>query len=445
MHIQKKNNFPYPCLHYWVLFSTVRRHALKQLVLSHPRRPCIVTPEWIIACLTQGVILSPQDYPLPPPRPLKTTTTTGLNNTTLPFACTNGKGQRSGTSRYVMGNIDVNSGLRQTNTPHDRESTTSSTFHTHSSIHPTEEKRSKDSLSLRRSSSIFRGLTFIVANVTETWAHQSGKAAAISNEHDIVSFDVSTIRGVMELHGGQLLTKSCLTVLMEKAKERNKQQSPVICYVVVIGAIPTQCNNISKNVISISDILDLGIKDSALLYIASDSCAQSSIRFQLVTPLWVNACVEEGTVVRPEEFIFFQPLTWNMKRLPMHEVVPSCKEGGTIDSKDSTMKLRVAVSGFVGAEREGLLQTLQAIGAVYTNNLKISNTHLISKAREGAKYNRAVEWGIHVVTVDWLYHIARYGYFGKNGRHGTQKGLLVGCEDQFSLVKLTGKKLVVAR
>jgi hypothetical protein len=334
-----------------------------------------------------------------------------------------------------MGNIDVNSGLRQTNTPNDRESTTSPTFHIHSSINPTEEKRNKDSLSLRHSSSIFRGLTFIVGNLTETWDHRSGIEAAISNERDIVSFDVSTIRGLMELHGGQLLTKSSLTVFMEKAKEHNKQQSPVICYVVVFGAIPTQCNNISKNAISISDILELGIKDSELLNIASDYCSQSSIRFQLVTPLWVNACVEEGTVVRPEEFIFFQPLTWNMKRLPMH-VEPSCKEGGTVDS---TMKLRVAVSGFVGAEREGLLQTLQAIGAVYTDSLKISNTHLISKVPEGAKYNRAVEWGIHVVTVDWLYHIARYGYFGKNGRHDTQKGLLAGCEDQFSLVKLTGK------
>lgn len=395
--------------------------------MSHPRRPSIVTPEWIIACLTQGRILSPHDYPLPPPRAWEAVA--DLNPTALLSAYTNVKSQRNGTSRYVMGTIDVNSGLRQTNRPNDTESTTLSTFNIKSSRGLTQEKRSHDSSSVRHSSSIFGGLPFVVVQQQN-----------LSEERDIVSFDVSTIRSVMEVHGAQLLTKSSLKVFLETAKEDcNKQQSPVICYVVVLGAIPNLCDTISKSAITINDILEFDMKDAEFLTIASDSCAKSLMRFQLVTPLWVTTCVEEERIVRPEEFIFFQPLSWNIKRLfPIH-FQPNCDDNEIVDCTDNTMNLRVAVSGFVGAEREGLLQTLQAIGAVYTDSLKPSNTHLICKVPEGAKYKRAKEWGIHIVTVDWLYQIARYGYFGKNGPRGTKSGLPIGCEGQFSLVTLMEK------
>ncbi len=395
--------------------------------MSHPRRPSIVTPEWIIACLTQGRILSPHDYPLPPPRPWKAVA--DLNPTTLLSAYTNVKSQRYGTSRYVMGTIDVNSGLRQMNRPKDTESTTLSTFNIKSSRDLTQEKRSHDSSSLCHSSSIFGGLPFVVVQQQN-----------LSNERDIVSFDVSTIRSVMEVHGAQLLTESSLTVFLETAKEDYiKQKSPVICYLVVLGAIPTLSDTISKTASTVNDIRVLDIQDPALLTIASDSCAESFMRFQLVTPLWVTTCVEEKRIVRPEEFLFFQPLSWNMKRLFPIALEPNLKDREVVDCNDNTMKLRVAVSGFVGAEREGLLQTLQAIGTVYTDSLKQSNTHLICKVPEGAKYKRAKEWGIHIVTVDWLYHIARYGYFGKNGPHDSKRGLPIGCEGQFSLVSLAEK------
>ena len=50
------------------------------------------------------------------------------------------------------------------------------------------------------------------------------------------------------------------------------------------------------------------------------------------------------------------------------------------------------------------------IGAGYTDHLSRKNTHLICKNVGGQKYTKAVEWGMHVVSVEWLYHIVRYGY-----------------------------------
>lgn len=63
---------------------------------------------------------------------------------------------------------------------------------------------------------------------------------------------------------------------------------------------------------------------------------------------------------------------------------------------------------------------LQEIGAGYTDNLTSKNTHLICKYAVGKKYEKACEWGLHVVSVEWLYHVMRYGY-------------KEGCEGEFSL------------
>lgn len=70
---------------------------------------------------------------------------------------------------------------------------------------------------------------------------------------------------------------------------------------------------------------------------------------------------------------------------------------------------------------------LREIGAEYTDNLSRKNTHLICKEARGAKYVKALEWGLHAVSVEWLYHVMRYGY-----REGS--------EDEFSLVVAAKKK-----
>jgi topoisomerase (DNA) II binding protein 1 len=65
---------------------------------------------------------------------------------------------------------------------------------------------------------------------------------------------------------------------------------------------------------------------------------------------------------------------------------------------------------------------IREVGAEYTDNLKSKNTHLICKEASGKKYEKACEWGLHVVSVDWLYHVVRFGY-------------IEGCETKFSLKK----------
>ena len=73
-------------------------------------------------------------------------------------------------------------------------------------------------------------------------------------------------------------------------------------------------------------------------------------------------------------------------------------------------KIKVSVTGFVGAERVGMRNMLDFIGAAYTDDMSNTNTHLIYKEAAGQKYLKAVEWMLHVVTVEWLYHIVYHGY-----------------------------------
>jgi len=288
-------------------------------------------------------------------------------------------------------------------------------------------------------SSFFSGYYFAIADLTNKNATPRrklpSKAEIPENRDAISSFDVPSIQSLIVLHGGQMLTSN--VVEAERYRARQQQASQKKCFVVIFGPIPFDFAEKNKIVTSSQDILDLGIENPSLLDFAVDSCPTASVRFILVTPIWIRTCAQEGTEVNPEEFpLLFQPLPWNIKCLP--SVAPLSNEGTRTDSDTvEEIKVRVAVTGFIGAEREGLAQMIKAIGAVYTDTLKVTNTHLICKEANGDKYHRAVKWGIHVVSADWLFQIARYGFFGELGRQEACQPIdvLLGCEPKFGLVQ----------
>jgi len=135
-----------------------------------------------------------------------------------------------------------------------------------------------------------------------------------------------------------------------------------------------------------------------------------------VTPVWLYSCSADRKLVRPNKHpALFEPQSWSMHQLP--------------DSKRGKQDgIKVCVTGFVGSQRTGIIQALRVISAHYTENLRSTDTHLICKESKGPKYDKAVKWGLHVVSAEWLYHIMEHGYGGKDGDGAT------GCEDRFSLV-----------
>lgn len=122
-----------------------------------------------------------------------------------------------------------------------------------------------------------------------------------------------------------------------------------------------------------------------------------------VNEIWLKTCESCNSVVDPNICrSIFTPQPLSIRKL------------------QNDNNLKVAVTGFTGAMRDGIRQCLITIGAVYTDSMSMENTHLICKEATGLKYNKAVEWSLHVVKKEWLFHIMKYGYE-------------IGCERQFSL------------
>lgn len=233
----------------------------------------------------------------------------------------------------------------------------------------------------KRKSSLFRGSLFSLVR--------------LSPPSGALDFDAQTLREDILCNGGQMLSSKVVDALRADQSLRDATTRPRTCYVVFWGGF-------SKTHISMHTQLSQ-IQNGDLCTLV------------LVSPIWLKTCIVDGSIPsstrrRP---LLFQPQPWPILRL-----------------HDCGIKL--AVSGFVGSERTGLIQLVRAVGATYTEHLKPSNTHLICREPKGPKYEKAIEWKLHVVTVDWLYHVIRYGYYGTKER-GIATTTQIGCEAEFSL------------
>ena len=218
----------------------------------------------------------------------------------------------------------------------------------------------------------------------------------LSPPSDAVDFDTKELESFITSHGGQMLSSELLEALRA---DKGSKDSPIRnCYVVCWGGY-TPAHMMVHPLLS-------RIEKEKLCVVMP------------VTPIWIYSCRDDGKLVRSSKHpILFQPQSWPIRQLPVSKKSKS-KEGS----------IKVSVSGFVGSERCGIIQALRVLGAEYTENLRSTNTHLICKESKGAKYEKAAKWGLHVVSVEWLYHTMEHGYGGKEGDGNA------GCEERFSLV-----------
>lgn len=80
-------------------------------------------------------------------------------------------------------------------------------------------------------------------------------------------------------------------------------------------------------------------------------------------------------------------------------------------NEGSNKKLLVSVTGYQGANRYNIWSMVNKLEDTdWSDNLSRRNTHLICEKAEGQKYTKALEWGIHVVSIEWLHHIIMFGY-----------------------------------
>ncbi|XP_011498023.1 PREDICTED: DNA topoisomerase 2-binding protein 1-A [Ceratosolen solmsi marchali] len=80
----------------------------------------------------------------------------------------------------------------------------------------------------------------------------------------------------------------------------------------------------------------------------------------------------------------------------------SIPEGSTPVLNTAMRGFIVTASGFSGAIKNEIQKKIEYMGGVFTKQLRASVTHLVTNIVMSAKYERAVELGIRIVTIDWL-------------------------------------------
>jgi len=369
------------------------RHQERSLIFQeakaycqyHPRGPVAVTPRWILACIHHGSILDfPSSFPSPPPIP-------------IPMLPVPSKRKSSAVVDFIVDDVHKNG----------------------KDVKPTllEDKPKRK----HKQSTVFQGDIFVVMRPQQL---PSSSSSSPSLEYTLDEME-STITNA----GGLILSKRILEAIkkdvvkkqqeqvIQRRKRKNYEDNDIATtdnsdekrryYVVSSGGYSNLHH--SKYHPLLGELSQLLQQSS---HLGSDNSDLSSI-IEPVSPIWITACIQEGYLYNPTQYPkLFQPQTYHLRLFP----------------KDT--KFLVSVTGFVDASRYGIIWMLRSLGAEYTDSLKAKNTHLIccSKFNDennnhnvvggGAKYAKAKEWGLHVVTLDWLYHCMRYGYEE-------------GCEDKF--------------
>ena len=198
--------------------------------------------------------------------------------------------------------------------------------------------------------------------------------------------------------GGFMLTKGAI--------EMANTSKPMICHVVVLGALPVPQNIPLDEIppfqgrLTLDHVKSLKNSPPSPLLDLIQAFENDSRVYQIipVTTVWLETCARERKYFSPENISqLFQPQYSYLRNSGMSN-------------------LCVAVTGFVAEERTGIAQYLKHLGATYTETLKRKNTHLICKEATGAKYYRAVEWNLHVVSLEWLFYVGRYGVQVAHGK-----------------------------
>ncbi|KAI8843940.1 hypothetical protein BJ741DRAFT_589613 [Chytriomyces cf. hyalinus JEL632] len=117
-----------------------------------------------------------------------------------------------------------------------------------------------------------------------------------------------------------------------------------------------------------------------------------SARIVVVSECWIEQCLEDSYLYGVDESILFQAIRY----------------------KQPSQLFVVGVTGHEGLAREHIRKLTQAMGGTFTEAMSKKNTHLIAFIRESQsppslKLTRAKEWGIEVVSVDWLFQCAIIG------------------------------------
>ena len=238
---------------------------------------------------------------------------------------------------------------------------------------PKQNKASKATLSRADStttSSIFRGSLFSLVRIAPpSWA---------------LDFDPKEQESLIKTHGGQMLSLRLIDAMRVDARNGGQRRK---CHVVCWGGRPHLELNPILSQLQRHDLCDI----------------------ILTTPIWLKTCIEAQKRVSPDIVpLALAPQPWPLRKI------------------ESKISVSITLSGFSGTEKLAFSQLIVSLGGCFSDNMLRSNTHLIVCPEKASrlKVEKAAQWRLHLVTIDWLHHIVEHGFSGLQKDKG-------GCESKF--------------
>ena len=241
----------------------------------------------------------------------------------------------------------------------------------------------------------------------------------------MVDYDTKDLERLIRTNGGQILSLKLLEALkgdlLRQQQNSKRTKDDIVkrkCHVLCWGG-----NGSSAN---------LQQQQFALHPLLSQIQRKAICDVVTVTPNWLQTSMEEQSIVDHTSLpLLFQPQAWPWRRLVTANMNNDTSNGSKqqqqqnthksiskklVDESVATITVRISVTGFVGSERQAVVQAIQAMGAIFDNAMhQQKTTHLICadlaipSQQHNKKVQKAREWKIHVVTTDWLYHVLQHG------------------------------------
>ncbi|KAF9007398.1 hypothetical protein BDQ17DRAFT_1237797 [Cyathus striatus] len=115
-----------------------------------------------------------------------------------------------------------------------------------------------------------------------------------------------------------------------------------------------------------------------------------SLKLKYRTECWLERCIFEDRVCPPEDHISFVPLGIEMPIRGAERIVMS-------------------ISGFGESEAVGIKRLIRGLGITLAGSFSRKSTHLLCQCGVGLKFEKAKEWGVPVISVEWLAEMTRSG------------------------------------
>ncbi|KAI0079135.1 hypothetical protein K474DRAFT_1696562, partial [Panus rudis PR-1116 ss-1] len=115
-----------------------------------------------------------------------------------------------------------------------------------------------------------------------------------------------------------------------------------------------------------------------------------TVKAKFRTECWLERCLSEGRIVDEGEHISFRPLDIR-------------------DPVQGVEEVNLSFSGLCQSEACWLQRLARALGFAIAPNFSRRTTHLLCPSRNGLKYEKAQEWRIPVVGMEWIEEMVRIG------------------------------------